>query len=110
MNGARHNTAVLVGREGQIIGKYHKSHLALVEYENGMVPGDSYPVFDTEFGKVGMLVCWGAYFSEPARAMARQGAELLLVSTAGNPTHWHIARAKENGVYRICSGILCSCC
>lgn len=101
--GARRNTAVLVGREGQVIGRYHKSHLALGEYENGIVPGDIYPVFETEFGKVGMLVCWDAYFPEPARAMALQGAELLLISTAGNPTYRHIARAKENGVYVVVS-------
>lgn len=101
--GARRNTAVLLGREGQLIGRYHKSHLALVEYENGMVPGDEYPVFDTEFGKVGMLICWDAYFTEPARAMSRKGAELLFISTAGNPTYRHIARAKENGVYVVVS-------
>lgn len=102
-NGSRRNTAVLVGRDGKIVGRYCKTHLSLGEYEGGLVPGDSYSVFDTDFGKVGMLICWDAYFPEPARAMAFQGAEILLVSTAGNPTYRHFARAMENGVYVVVS-------
>lgn len=102
-HGARRNTAMLVDRNGNVAGKYHKTHLTLTEYENGMVPGEGYPVFHTEFGKVGMLVCWDAYFPEPARAMALAGARLLLITTAGNPVHRFIARAKENGVYVVAS-------
>ena len=98
-NGVKHNTAILLDRNGETVGRYIKSHQALAEFERGMVPGDSYPVFETEFGKIGMLICWDAYFPEPARAMTFKGAEILFVSTAGNPTYRHIARAKENGVY-----------
>ena len=98
-NGIRHNTALLVDRKGNIAGRYIKTHQALVEYERGMVPGGEYPVFDTDFGRIGMLICWDAYFPEPAKAMANKGAEILFVSTAGNPTYRHISRAKENGVY-----------
>lgn len=97
--GVRRNTAVLLGRNGELVGKYYKTHITITEYEAGIVPGDSYPVFDTDFGRVGLLVCWDTYFPEPAQAMARQGAEMLLVPTAGNPTYRHIARAKENGIY-----------
>lgn len=97
--GARHNTSLLVDRNGEIVGRYVKSHQALGEYEDGMIPGNEYPVFETDFGKIGMLICWDAYFPEPAKAMALKGAEILFVSTAGNPTHRHIARAMENGVY-----------
>ncbi len=98
-DGARHNTAILLDRQGEIIGRYEKSNITIGEYEVGMVPGNSYPVFDTEFGKIGMLICWDTYFPEAARAMALKGADILLVSTAGNPTHRHIARAMENGVF-----------
>lgn len=98
-DGIRHNTALLIDRKGNTAGRYVKTHQALVEYERGMVPGNTYPVFDTDFGKVGMLICWDAYFPEPAKVMAQNGAEILLVSTAGNPTVRHVARAKENGVY-----------
>ena len=97
--GIKRNTAILFDRNGETVGRYCKSHITIGEYEDGMLPGEEYPVFDTEFGKIGLLVCWDAYFPEPARAMALKGAELLLISTAGNPTHRHIARAMENGVY-----------
>lgn len=102
-HGARRNTAMLLDRDGNVAGKYHKTHLTLVEYENGMVPGEGYPVFDTEFGKVGMLVCWDASFPEPARAMALAGAKFLLITTAGEMVYRYIARAKENGVYVVAS-------
>ena len=101
--GVRRNTAVLFGRNGEIAGKYYKTHIAMSEYERGIVPGDVYPVFDTDFGRVGLLICWDAYFPGPARAMVQQGAEMLLIPTAGNPTYRHIARAKEHGVYTIVS-------
>ena len=104
-NGAKRNTAVLVDRNGEIVGRHHKVNLAMVEYDNGLVPGDEYRVFDTEIGKIGMLICWDSYFPEGARALALRGAEILLISTAGNPTHRHFARAKENGVY-----VVVSCC
>lgn len=103
--GIRRNTAVLFGRKGEVVGKYYKSHITITEYEEGMIPGDSYPVFDTDFGRVGLLVCWDTYFPGPARAMAQQGAEILLIPTAGNPTYRHIARAKEHGVYAVVSCI-----
>ena len=101
--GCKRNTAVLLNRNGELVGKCSKSHLTISEYEKGLIPGDSYPVFDTEFGKVGMLICWDAYFPEPSRAMAFQGAEILLVTTAGNPHFRHVAIAKENGVYVLVS-------
>lgn len=103
--GARRNTAVLINRQGEIVGTYSKSHLTIIEYEYGMVPGNEYTVFDTEIGKIGMLICWDSFFPETSRAMALSGAEIILVSTAGNPTHRFISFAKENGVY-----VVVACC
>ena len=102
-HGCKKNTAVLVDRNGELVGTCSKSHLTLGEYEKGLVPGNGYPVFETDFGKIGMLVCWDSYFPETSRAMAFQGAELLLISTAGNPHFRHVAIAKENGVYVLVS-------
>lgn len=99
-----HNTAVLVGRDGEIAGLHRKTHLTYMEYSWGMTPGHEHRVFDTDFGKVGMLVCWDAYFPEPARELAQKGAELLLVSTAGNPSSRHTTRAMENGVFVAVAG------
>ncbi|HWR53797.1 MAG TPA: carbon-nitrogen hydrolase family protein [Bryobacteraceae bacterium] len=99
-----YNTAVLIDRHGRIAGKYRKVHLATVEGERGITPGSDYPVFDTDFGRVGMLVCWDNWFVEPARVMRLKGAELLLLPIAGDgvPGHWDVisrARAIDNGVF-----------
>jgi predicted amidohydrolase len=97
------NTAVLVDREGRIAGKYRKVHLPLEEAERGVTPGRDYAVFDTDFGKVGMLVCWDHWFNETVRILRLKGAELVLLPVAGDvPQHWDVisrARAMDNGVY-----------
>ena len=97
------NTAVLVDREGRIAGKYRKAHLPLEEAERGVTPGREYAVFDTDFGKVGMLVCWDHWFTESVRILRLKGAEMVLLPVAGDiPQHWDVisrARAMDNGVY-----------
>ncbi|HVX67673.1 MAG TPA: carbon-nitrogen hydrolase family protein [Bryobacteraceae bacterium] len=97
------NTAVLIDREGRIAGKYRKVHLPLEEAERGVTPGREYAVFDTDFGKVGMLVCWDHWFTESVRILRLKGAELVLLPVAGDvPLHWDVisrARAIDNGLY-----------
>jgi hypothetical protein len=51
---AIYNTAVLIGRKGEIVGKYRKVYLPYDEPDDGVTPGSDYPVFQTDFGKVGM--------------------------------------------------------
>ena len=104
---AIYNTAVLIDRNGQIAGKYRKVHLPTSEAEDGMTPGSDYQVFDTEFGKIGLLICWDNWFVEPARIMRLKGAEMVFFPIAGDAdTHWDImsrARAMDNGLYLISS-------
>lgn len=102
------NTAVLINRKGEIVGKYRKVHLATAEGENGVTPGSEYPVFDTDFGRIGILTCWDNWFVEPARILRLKGAEMLLFPCAGDgtPRHWDVvwrARAIDNGVYFVSS-------
>jgi predicted amidohydrolase len=99
-----YNTAVLLDRNGNIAGKYHKAQLPLAEASAGIAPGDSVPVFDTDFGKVALLICHDLSFPEPAREAALQGAELLLVPFWGGRASLVRARAIENGVYVAASG------
>lgn len=99
-----YNTSVLIGRNGEIVGKYSKTHNSMSEFEKGVTPGNEYPVFDTDIGKIGMLICWDAYFPEPARIITQNGADLIVVSTVGDAANRHIARAMENGVYVLVSG------
>jgi predicted amidohydrolase len=102
-----YNTAVLIDRQGQIVGKYRKVHLTLVESDQGIVPGSEYPVFDTDFGRIGIMICWDNWFVEPARALRLKGAEILLLPLVGDTAeHWGIvsrARAVDNGVYFVAS-------
>ena len=72
-----YNTAALIGPEGQLVGKYRKVSLPRSEIEAGLTPGQDYPVFDTRFGKVGLMICYDGFFPEVARALSVQGAEVI---------------------------------
>lgn len=99
-----YNTAVLINRNGELVGKYRKVYLPREEVEGGLTPGDSYPVFDTDFGKVGMMICYDLQYVDPARALAAQGAEVILMPIWGGNVTLAKARAIENQVYLVTSG------
>ena len=103
--GTYHNASLLFDRNGETVGKYRKTHLTVGEHENGMLPGDSYPVFETDFGKVGMLICYDHYFIEPPRKIVENGAEIICIATAGDADDKCIARAMDNGVYLAVGGL-----
>lgn len=108
VDGTIYNTGILIGRRGEIVGKYRKVHLALEEGEMGVTPGSEYPVFETDFGKVGIMICYDYWLPEPARLLRLNGAELLLLPIAGDGDrlHWDVisrARAIDNGVYLVTS-------
>ena len=81
--GLCHNTLFVCDREGKLAGRYRKAHLTSGEYQQGLVPGDGFPVFDLDFGRVGTLICWDNWFSESIKLVKRNGAELLLFPLAG---------------------------
>ena len=81
-NGKYYNTAALIDRNGKVVGKYRKSHLPSGE-EKYCSPGNDLPVFKTDFGTVGMLVCYDLNFPETSMTLALKGAELILW-----PTMW----------------------
>jgi predicted amidohydrolase len=101
---AIYNTAVLIDRSGNVIGKYRKVYLPREEYEGGLTPGMDYPVFQTDFGKIGMMICWDVQYADPARALALRGAELLLMPIWGGNKTLGKARAIENHVFLASSG------
>jgi predicted amidohydrolase len=106
--GKTYDTAVLIDRQGRIAGKYRKTHLPLAEVESGETPGSDYPVFDTDFGRIGMLICWDFVFPETFRIMRLEGAEIVFLPIAGDPGVRHFdtitrARALDNGVYLVAS-------
>jgi len=102
-----YNTAILIDIDGDIIGRYCKTHFAQGYEKNpGFYrAGDEYPVFDTPFGKVGILICYDRQLPEPARILAVKGAQVLFVPSYGSYTDdngWNTAlmrtRAYENAL------------
>jgi len=80
----RRNTAVLINREGKIDGRYEKVFPYWTEYDhdNPVEPGASVPVFDTDFGKLGVAICFDANFPEVWQQLADGGAELVVWTSA----------------------------
>lgn len=91
-----YNTAVLLGRDGGLIGKYRKVHLALAEARNGVAAGHEFPVFDFDAVQVGMAICMDSTPLETARILAQQGAEVLLMPIMGDfrATPWVAGDAR----------------
>ena len=98
-----YNTAVLVGRDGAIEGTYRKVSLPREEIEGGITPGAAFPAFDTDFGRIGIMICWDVFFPEPARKLVMNGAEVILMPIWGGDPTLTRARAIENQVYLVTS-------
>lgn len=98
-----YNVAVLLGPEGDVAGKYRKVTLPREEIARGIAPGDEYPVFETRFGKVGMMICYDVFFPEVARRLSRNGAEVIALPIWGGNPRLAAARCAENGVYLVSS-------
>lgn len=77
-----YNTAVVIDRRGELIGQYDKIHPVLPEMDRGVTPGDAVRVFETDFGRVGLAICfdigWPAVWDE----LGRQGAEIVFWPSA----------------------------
>jgi predicted amidohydrolase len=98
-----HNTAALIGPDGKLAGKYRKVCLPRDEVAAGIAPGSDYPVFETRFGKVGMMVCYDGFFPEVARELSNRGAEMIAWPVWGCNPELARARACENHVYLVSS-------
>ncbi len=98
-----YNVAVLLGPDGRVAGKYRKVCLPRGEIEGGLAPGRDYPVFETRFGRVGMMVCYDGFFPEVARELANRGAEVIAWPVWGCNPMLGAARACENHVYLVSS-------
>jgi predicted amidohydrolase len=98
-----YNVAVLMGPDGNVVGKYRKVALPRTEIDAGVQPGDDYPVFETRFGKVGMMVCYDGFYPEVARELSNRGAEVIAFPVWGCNPLLASARACENHVYVVSS-------
>jgi len=105
-HGKFQNVAILFDRKGTMIGVYEKVHLTKGERDSGQVNGATWPVFDLDFGRIGIMICHDMHFPESARCLALNGAEIIFW-----PTHYAglwgddyvislmRATAIHNGVY-----------
>ena len=115
-DGKVYNTAYVFDREGRQIAKHRKVHLFDVNIAGGqrfqesavLSPGDQITVFDTEFGKIGLCICFDLRFQELAKIMADRGAQMIVVPAAFNmttgPAHWELLfrmRAVDNQVFTL---------
>ena len=98
-----YNTAVLIGPDGSVQGKYRKTCLPRGEIDGGLCPGSEYPVFNTRFGKLGIMICYDGFFPEVARQLTDRGAEVLAWPVWGCNPLLARARACENHVYLVSS-------
>src|SRR6267378_5403797 len=100
--GVYHNTAVIIGPDGKILGKYRKMHIPddPSYYEKFyFTPGDlGFRTFDTKVGPIGTLVCWDQWYPEGARLTALQGANILLYPTA---IGWHPGEKAQHGAAQL---------
>lgn len=93
------NTAVIFDRQGNFIGQYDKTHLTFNEMADGLSCGQTYPLFDLDFGRVGIHICYDEWFPEVSKFYALKGAEVLFLLVAGGkPITWR-TRALDNGIY-----------
>ena len=95
-----YNTAVLLGPDGALIGKYRKVTLPRSEIEAGVTPGSEYPVFSTQLGRIGIMICYDGFFPEPARQLAIHGAEIIAFPVAGCNPLLAAARLRESRLRR----------
>jgi len=109
-NGEFKNTSLLIGREGEILGKYQKIHMFNYYGSNEgdyVSCGEKAVVAETDIGKIGLSVCYDLRFPELYRAMAYAGAEIITCVAAWpypRYDHWitlNKARAVENTVYML---------
>lgn len=111
-----YNTAYVFDRQGRQIARHRKMHLFDIAVSGGqcfresdtLTAGNDVAVFDTEFGKMGLCVCYDFRFPELPRLMAQRGARVILVPAAFNmttgPAHWEIMfrqRAVEDQVFAV---------
>jgi predicted amidohydrolase len=83
VSGTVYNTAVIIGRDGNVVGVYRKTHI-FTPTESFFALGTELSVFDLDFGRVAIPICYDLEFPEPARVLCLKGAEILLTMTA----HW----------------------
>lgn len=98
-DGHKYNRGVLYGRQGDLLGVYDKIHPYSPEITHQNIsPGQRTDVFKTDFGTVGMIICYDSWFTDVTALLALKGAEVILFPVAGYYRSLIPARAADNQV------------
>jgi len=104
MDGHIYIAAVLIDRTGKIVGEYHKSRPTDGEIESGVRPGSlDPPVFDTDFGKIGIQICFDIKWEEGWQKLKEKGAEIIFWPSAYGGGREVNSRAWRHQVYVVSS-------
>ncbi len=95
----RRNSSVLIDRDGQIAGVYHKNVPTHGELDMGIIPGTETPVFQTDFGRVGLTICFDLNYWEVGASLCAEKAELVIWSSMWTGTRMMSRWAIEFGFY-----------
>ncbi|MBQ8089882.1 MAG: carbon-nitrogen hydrolase family protein, partial [Pyramidobacter sp.] len=114
--GRVYNASFVFDRDGRQIARHRKAHLFDIDVPGGqrfkesetLTAGDEITTFDTEVGRMGLLICYDFRFPEMSRVMANRGAKVIFVPAAFNmttgPAHWEIlfrCRAQDYQVFTV---------
>ena len=112
--GKIYNTSYIFDRGGKLIGRHRKIHLFDIDVQGGqyfkesdvLSPGTQITVFDTEFGKMGICICFDIRFPDLFIEMRKAGAKMVFIPAAFNmttgPAHWETlfrSRALDQQIY-----------
>ena len=115
-DGNVYNTSYVYGRQGELLAKHRKAHLFDIDVAGGqrfresdtLSPGNAVTTFETEFGTMGLCICFDLRFEELARCMSLRGAKVIIVPAAFNmttgPAHWELLfrqRAVDNQCFTV---------
>lgn len=104
----KYSTAIVIGPDGCIVGEHRKTSIGTVGEERGYSRGDSIEVIETDFGLIGVSICYELFFPEVSRVYALKGARIIFnpigVGMFGEKQFlaWNSlasARASENNVF-----------
>ncbi|HCK16028.1 TPA: hypothetical protein DHW51_18030 [Candidatus Poribacteria bacterium] len=98
-NGNRYNSSVLINRGGQIAGVYHKNFPTHGELDIGIIPGTEAPAFQTDFGRVGLSICFDINYWEVGSQLCENGSELVIWSSMWQGQRMLTKWAIEFGFY-----------
>ena len=108
--GNYYNTCLFLN-QGKILGKFRKMHLTDWEKKVGLNVGSTFKVFETEFCKVGILICADVFYPRTVRRLASLGAEVIFLPVSASRTHppvkghpLTIKRAEDNRVFILKNG------